>query len=60
MLKLRENVLELLDSHNYFDNLLIFDTDGRAVYYDSQGTSGIFGDIDVGKGWKGRLRIFSS
>ena len=47
MLKLRENVLELLDSHNYFDNLIIFDTDGRAVYYDSQGTSGIFGDIDV-------------
>lgn len=47
MLKLRENVLELLDSHNYFDNIIIFDTEGRAVHYECQGTSGIFGDTDV-------------
>ena len=34
MLKLRENAIELLNSHNYFDNAIIFDKNAVAVYYD--------------------------
>lgn len=40
MLKLRENAIELLNLHNYFDDAIIFDSEGVAVYYDNN----CFGD----------------
>lgn len=47
MLKLRENAIELLNSHNYFDNVIIFDTDGIAVYYDGGSSDRLFGDENI-------------
>lgn len=47
MLKLRENAIELLNSHNYFDNAIIFDKNAVAVYYDGGGPDGLFSKEEI-------------
>lgn len=40
MHKLRENAIELLNLHNYFDDAIIFDENAVAVYYDNSRSGG--------------------
>lgn len=47
MLKLRENAIELLNSHNYFDTAIIFDKNAVAIYYDGSGPDGLFSKEEI-------------
>lgn len=47
MFKLRENAIELLNSHNYFDDVIIFNNDAVAVYYDSNSCQSDMGREEI-------------